>query len=46
MLVSFEEIDIVRTKTCCNSRIAKPTPNSMAENIKKKNVKETKFKLS
>ena len=37
---------IVRVSKCCMSIITKPTANSTAEKIKKKNVKETRFKLS
>lgn len=37
---------IVRVSRCCISIITKPTANSTAEKIKKKNVKETRFKLS
>ena len=31
---------------CCNIKIARPTPNSIAEKIRKKKVKESTFKLS
>jgi len=36
----------VRDKICCNNNKTKPIPNSIAENIKKKNVKDNIFKLS
>ena len=36
----------MRVSKCCISIITKPTANSTAEKIKKKNVKETRFKLS
>lgn len=31
---------------CCNNNKTKPIPNSIAEKIKKKNVKDSMFKLS
>ena len=36
----------VRKKRCCKRSIIKPTLNSTAEKIRKKNVKESKFRLS
>ena len=36
----------VRNNKCCKSNRTKPTENSTAEKIKKKNVKEIMFKLS
>jgi len=44
--VSFECKLKVRIKICCSKRITKPTPNSTAENIKKKKVKDNKLRLS
>ena len=37
---------MVRVNRCCINIITKPTANSTAEKIKKKNVKETKLRLS
>ena len=37
---------IDRVNKCCISIITKPTPNSTAEKIKKKKVRDRKFKLS
>lgn len=36
----------VRVNKCWISKSTKPIPNSTAENIKKKNVKESRFRLS
>jgi hypothetical protein len=36
----------VRERICCKRKRTKPIPNSIAEKIKKKKVKESIFKLS
>lgn len=36
----------VRVRRCCTNIITRPTPNSTAEKIKIKKVKESKFRLS
>lgn len=36
----------VLDKICCNKSNTNPTPNSIAENIKKKKVKDSKLRLS
>ena len=46
LLVSSEDRLRVLTKKCCIRAISRPTPNSTAEKIKKKNDKESRFKLS
>lgn len=45
-LVSLSLNVIVRLKRCCKSKRTKPTPNSIAEKIKKKKVKESILRLS
>jgi hypothetical protein len=37
---------IVRVRRCCNRRSTSPIANSTAENIKKKKVRESIFRLS
>lgn len=37
---------MVLNKICCKIKIASPIPNSIAENIKKKKVRDSKFILS
>ena len=44
LLESFKLIE--RKMICCTSMITNPKPNSTAERIKKKNVKDNMFKLS
>lgn len=44
LLESFKLIE--RKMICCTSMITNPKPNSTAERIKKKNVKDNIFKLS
>jgi hypothetical protein len=42
--VSFKLIE--RKNIYCNNIITRPRPNSTADNTKKKNVNESKFRLS
>lgn len=46
MLFSFSYKLNERVKRCCNSNKINPTPNSIAEKIKKKKVRDKRFKLS
>lgn len=46
ILTSKLDKDIVLNNICCKIKIANPIPNSIAEKIKKKKVKESRFKLS
>lgn len=46
ILFSFSYKLKERVKRCCNNNKINPTPNSIAEKIKKKNVRDKRFKLS
>jgi len=46
MFTSFESKFNVLVNKCCSNRRIKPTPHSIADNIKKKKVNDKIFKLS